>query len=152
MSKKLNIDLEELEALASKGYSVTMCCNAIGINRTTAYKNSDIINAIKDGHSKAKQEVIDHLMQRSLSDQGATATIFLAKQLKIFDVYFPTSSPKSPTDALTKISNIYTAVAKNELSEDKGTHLIGYLEKYIKAYEVSELEARIIELEKVHNE
>ena len=147
MPKKLNINLEELEALATKGYSVTMCCDAIGINRATAYKNSDIINTIKRGAAKAKQEVIDHLMARSLSDQGATASIFLAKQLKVFDNYFPTSSPIGPADALKKISNIYTAVARNELSEDKGTHLIGYLEKYVKAFEISELETRITALE-----
>jgi len=151
MAKKLNINLEELEALASKGYSVTICCDAIGITRTTAYNNSYIIDTIKRGTAKAKQKVVDDLMSRSEVDQSSTASIFLAKQLKVFDNYYPTASPKSPTDALNKISNIYTAVSRNELSEEKGNHLLLYLEKYVKAYEVSELEERISKLEDAQN-
>ncbi len=152
MAKKLNVNLEELAELAARGYSVTMCCEAIGINRTTAYKNTDIINTIKAGHSKARQKVIDDLMARSENDQSATSSIFLAKQLKVFDTYYPTSTPKSPSDAIRKISNIFVSVARNELSEEKGTHLISYLEKYLKAYEISEMEKRITDIEKVMNE
>ena len=151
MAKKLNINLEELEALASKGYSVTICCDAIGITRTTAYNNSYIIDTIKRGTAKAKQKVVDDLMSRSEVDQSSTASIFLAKQLKVFDNYYPTASPKSPTDALNKISNIYTAVSRNELSEEKGNSLVGYLEKYVKAYEVSENTEKIKKLEEAQN-
>ena len=152
MPKKINVDLEQLEALAARGYNTTMCCDAIGINRTTAYKNSYIINTIKAGHTIAKQKVIDDLMARSESDQSSTASIFLAKQVKVFDTYYPTSSPQSPQDALKKISNIFVSVARNELSEDKGNSLIGYLEKYVKAYETTEIEKRISKLEEVLNE
>lgn len=148
MAKKLDVDLEVLEALAAKGYNVTMCCEAVGIERTTAYKHKHIINTIKRGAAKARQKVIDDLMARSEADQSSTASIFLAKQMKVFNEYFPTASPKTPQDALNKISDIYTAVSRNELSEEKGTALIGYLEKYIKAYEVSELEKRLSEVEK----
>jgi len=151
MPKKINVDLEALEALAARGYNITMCCDAIGISQSKAYKDIQIIQAIKRGHAKARQKVIDDLMARSESDQSATSSIFLAKQLKVFDDHFPTSSPKSPSDAIKKISSIFVSVARNELSGDKGTHLIGYLEKYLKAYEITDLEERISKLEEVSN-
>jgi len=147
MAKKIDVDLEVVEELAAKGYSVTMICNAVGIDRSTAYKQTNIINTIKRGANKARQDVIDHLMSRSLSDQGATASIFLAKQLKVFEDYFTTSTPKTPTEATQRISQIYNAVAKNELNADKADKLVGYMNSYIKAYEVSELVHRIEALE-----
>ena len=151
MAKKIEVDLDVLEALASKGYNAAMCFDAIGISHSKGYHDTQIKQAIKAGHAKAKQKVIDDLMARSESDQSATSSIFLAKQLKVFDDYFPTSSPRSPSDAIKKISNIFVSVAKNELSEEKGTHLIGYLEKYLKAYEITELETRISKLEDTAN-
>lgn len=147
MAKKLDIDLSEVYELACKGYSVTMICSAIGITRTTAYNHSDIIDTIKKGANKAKQDVVDHLMKRSLEDQSSTASIYLSKQLKVFEDYFITSKPKSISDAIERIATIYDSVSKNELDSDKGSKLIGYLEAYIKAYEVSELEDRIQALE-----
>lgn len=151
MAKKIDVDLEALEALASKGYSVTMCCDAIGINRTTAYKHKDIINTIKAGHAKAKQKVIDDLMSRSESDQSATSSIFLAKQLKVFSVPYTTSTPKTIKEATNRISKIYTDVSRGKLDEEKGNTLVGYLNAYIKAFEVSELEERITALEGVNH-
>lgn len=151
MAKKIDIDLEELEALAIKGYSISMICNAIGINRSTAYRNSDINNTIKRGRDQAKQKIVNDLMARSESDLSSTATIFLAKQLKVFEDYYPTSTPKSISEALSKIMSIYKSVASNELSSDKADKLIHYLEIYIKAYETNELTKRLEELENLHN-
>ncbi len=150
MAKKLDIDIEEVYQLASKGYSVTMICSAIGIDRSTAYKQSHIINTIKRGADKAKQDVVDHLMQRSIEDQGATASIFLAKQLKVFSIPYPTSQPKTPTEATKRISKIYIDVSRGELDEEKGNALVSYLQAYIKSYEVSDLENRITALESLN--
>ena len=152
MSKKIDIDLDEIEALASEGYTVTMICDALNIHRSTAYKNSNIINTIKRGQSVARQKIIKDLMDRSKEDAGATASIFLAKQLKIFDDYFPTAKPKGIKDALSKISNIYEKVSKNELDSTKGDKLVHYLEVYIKGYEASELDTRLSKIEGLLNE
>ena len=147
MAKKLDVDIEQLEALAAKGYTVTMICEAVGITRQAAYKNRYIIDAIKRGNAAARQKVIDDLMARSEADQSSTAAIYLSKKLKVFNDPFPTSTPKSAEDATKKISNIYKAVAAGTLDEEKGTHLVGYLEKFIKAHEVTQLEKRIEKLE-----
>ena len=141
-----------VEELAGKGYSITMICSAIGINRSTAYRKKDVYNAIKRGQSQARQKVVDDLMARSESDQGATASIFLAKQLKVFDDPYPTSTPKTTSEAVSRIAKIYTDVARGNLDSEKGDHLISYLEKFIKGYEISDLEDRITELEKVASE
>ncbi len=150
MAKKININLEELEALAAKGYNITMCCDAIGISQSKAYKDIQIIQAIKTGHGKAKQKVIDDLMTRSESDQSATSSIFLAKQLKVFSTPYPTSQPKTPGEATNRISKIYKDVSASELDEDKGNVLVSYLQAYIKAYEITDLEERITALEKIN--
>ena len=47
----------------------------------------------------------------------------------------------------TFIATIYDLVAKSELDQEKADKLVGYIEKYIKAYETSELERRIQDLE-----
>jgi len=152
MAKNINIDLHQVEQLSSAGYTTTMICDALGVSRSYAYSNKDIKDTIKRGHSLARQKVVNDLMSRSKEDAGATASIYLSKQLKIYDSYFPTSKPKSIKEALNKISSIYESVAKNELESDKGDKLIHYLEIYIKGYEASELESRISKLEEVNNE
>ncbi len=143
MAQKLAVSCEELEALGGKGYSVTMICEAVGITRQAAYKNKYIIDSIKRGHTQARQKVIDDLMGRSVADTSSTASIYLSKQLKCFDDHFPTASPKSPADALRKISDIYMAVSHNELTQERGNYLAGFLEKYIKAFEITEIAQRL---------
>ena len=149
---KVEVDLKQIHALASKGYNTSTICEAIGISRSYAYGNKAIKDTIKRGASEARQGVIDDLMKRSKGDLGATATIFLAKQLKVFEEYFSTSRPKTPEEALVKIGNIYEAVARNELSSEKGDKLIHYLEVFVKTLEVSELAESIAEIQKQLND
>ena len=144
--KSDNIDLEEVRTLASKGYNVTMICSAIGMSRSYAYSKKHILDTIKAGADEARQKIMNDLMNRSETDMGATASIFLAKQLKLFDEYYPTSTPKTVKEAMQKIQDIYVSVSRNELSSDKADKLVHYLEVYIKAFEVNDL---AIEVEKI---
>ncbi len=139
--------LADAKALAGKGYPITIIADSLSVGYSTCRNNVALKAAIKEGQAKARQDVVDHLMERSLSDQSATSSIYLSKVMRVFNDVFPTSSPNSPSDALKKISDIYTAVARNELSEERGNHLVGYLEKYVKTFEVSDLEERISRLE-----
>ena len=150
MAKKLDINLDEIYQLALKGYTTSMITSAIGINRTTAYKNRSIIDIIKKGREACKQSVVDKLMSRSNED--TTALIFLAKQLKIFEQPFTTAKPTSIATATKRITEIFQSVASGELDEDKGNKLVHFLEIFIKAYETSELEDRLSKLEGVINE
>ena len=147
-----DIDLVQVQDLASKGYNVSMISDALGISRSTAYSNKSINSAIKAGHSTARQKVVNDLMTRSESDISATASIFLAKQLKVFDDYYATSTPKNISEALKKIIDIYKSVANNTLDATKADKLIHYLQAYVKGYEVNELDKRLQELENYVNE
>ncbi len=147
MAKKIEVDLEELEALASKGYNITMCCEAIGISQAKAYADKEIIEAIHRGRAAAREKVLNDLFARSESDSSSAATVFLAKQLGVFNPKYSTTKPKSIIEASERITKIYADVAEGELSEEKGKYLIGFLESYIKSIEVGELEERISKLE-----
>ena len=148
MAKKIEVDLTLLEELASKGYTAAMCFEAVGISQSKGYRDPLIMQAIKRGKAAACQKVVDDLMSRSEADPSSAAAIFLAKKLKIYDDPFPTSSPKDAQDALKKISDIYVAVARKQLSEERAGYLISFLEKYLKGCEIVELEARISALER----
>jgi len=141
--------VKQVSELASKGYSNVIISDNIGIGLSTLSINTKLIKAIKEGRALARQKVVNDLMNRSEDDVSSTASIFLAKKLKVFDTPFPTSSPKSAEDATKKISNIYTAVAKGTLDSEKGTHLIGYLNSYIKAKDVSDYEQQLAELKEM---
>lgn len=150
MAKKINITasmLKQIEALAGKGYTTTMIASAIKVSRSYLYSQKNMKDAIKRGHDAARQKVVDDLFARSESDQSATASIFLAKQLKVFDSYYGTSRPKSAAEATQRIAAIFEAVAKNELEPDKGDRLVSYLQSYVKAIEITELEQRVSKLE-----
>lgn len=147
MAKKIEVDLEELEALATKGYNITMCCEAIGISQSKAYKDVQILQAIKRGHTSAKEKVLHDLFARSEADTSSASTIFLAKSLGIFNPKYSTTRPKTITEASERIIKIYSEVAEGELSEEKGKYLIGFLESYIKSLETGDLENRIKLLE-----
>lgn len=143
--------ISDAKALAAKGYSNSIISDALKIGYNTLWNNEGLRVAIKEGRAEARQRVVDMLMVRSEEDQSSTAAIFMAKQLKVFDDPFTTATPKTAKEAVQRMEDIYQAVAAGELTEEKGTHLIGYLEKYIRAHEVSVLEKRIEALEESIN-
>ena len=139
--------IDQAELLASKAYNQVMIADALGVGYRTCSNNKDISEAIKRGQSKARQTVVDHLMTRSEADQSSTATIFLAKQLKVFTVPYQTSTPKTIQEASDRIKQIYADTASGVIDEERGKYLIGFLESYIKSVEVGSLEERIKTLE-----
>ncbi len=147
MAKKIEVDLKQIEELASMGYNITMVCEAVGISQSKAYADKEIIEAIKRGKTAAKEKVLNDLFARSEADSSSASTIFLAKQLGVFNPKYTTSKPKTITEASERITKIYADVAESELSEEKGKYLIGFLESYIKSVEVGSLEERIAALE-----
>ena len=139
--------ISQAEELARRGFNISLIADTLGIGNSTTRHNKTLRTAIKKGHSEARKKVINDLMTRSEADVSATASIYLSKQLKVFDTYFPTSKPKSISEALSKIGNIYLSVSHNELDAEKGDRLIKYLEAYIKGFEASEIERRLSALE-----
>ena len=142
--------IEQAEQLAAKAYPIALICDALNIGLSTIYTKSyvEVLEATKRGRVKAKMVVIDALMKRTISDQSPTALIYLSKSLKIFDIHFTTSTPKTAAEATKRIAKLYEAVAKNELDGEKADRLCTYLTKYISAIDITEIERRLTELEK----
>ena len=138
--------ISQAEQLASKGYSAMMIASTLNIGNSTTRTNRALRTAIKKGRDSARKSIVDKLMQRA--NESDTALIYLSKSLKVFEDEYTTARPKNITEAVQRISDIYTQVAKNELDKDKADKLIKFLEVYIKSKEVSELEERLEQLEK----
>jgi len=139
--------INQAELLAGKAYNQIMIADALGIAYRTCSNNKDISEAIKRGRSQARQKVIDDLMSRSEADQSSTATIFLAKQLKVFTVPYTTAKPKTIEEASQRIVQIYADTASGLIDEERAKYLISFLESFIKSKEVGDLENRIKLLE-----
>ena len=139
--------INQAELLASKAYNQIMIADALGVAYRTCSNNKDISEAIKRGKSQARQKVVDDLMARSEADHSSTATIFLAKQLKVFTVPYTTAKPKTIEEASERIIGIYADTASGLIDEERAKYLIGFLESYIKSVEISDLETRIKLLE-----
>lgn len=139
--------IEQAEMLAGKAYNISMIADALNVGVNTFHTNKSLKSAIKRGQSQARQKVVDDLMSRSEADQSSTATIFLAKQLKVFTVPYQTSTPKTIEEASDRIRQLYADTASGIIDEERAKYLIGFLESYIKSKEVGDLENRIKALE-----
>jgi len=128
--------ITQAEALASKGYATTLIAQSLGIASSTTRTNPELKEAIERGRKAIRDKIVDDLLRRSEKDTTATATIYLANKLKVYEDYFPTTKPKTILEAIERISDIYEAVSNNELSPEKAERLISYLNVYIRAYEV----------------
>ena len=139
MNKRTHITTEiisQAEELASKGFSITLIADALDIAQSTTRANIKIKEAIQRGRKTIRNKIVNDLIKRSEKDTTPTATIYLANKLKVYDDYFITSKPKTITEAIDRIADIYTAVSNNELSSEKADRLISYLNTYLKAYEI----------------
>jgi len=139
--------IDQAEQLSKKAYNISMIADALGIGYKTCFNNKELQEAIKRGQSQARQKIVDDLMARSEADQSSTATIFLAKQLKVFTVPYQTATPKTIKEASDRIRQIYIDTASSVIDEERAKYLIGFLESYIKSIEVGSLEERIKALE-----
>lgn len=127
-----------------------MIASALGIGESTTRSNTALKAAIKKGRDTAKCIVVDKLVERS--NESDTALIFLAKQLKVFEDSYTTAKPKNINDAINRIADIYVQASNGDLSIEKADKLIFFLQNYIKAKEVGELESRIEQLEKKYGQ
>ena len=74
--KKIEIDIQEVEALAGLGFSEEEIAISLGISQDTIDRrkkeNADIADAIKRGKAKAKKKVTGKLMEKiEAGDLGA---------------------------------------------------------------------------------
>jgi len=145
---KINKDMiQKAYELAKNGFSNKQIQDVLNISKASIYRIKDLKDSIKDGQMSLRADITKSLINNAVDLNNPTVQIFLAKRLKLFDDTFDTISIKKSDDVLVVVSDIFKAVAQNTISEDKSKQLLSILDTYIKAYEMHELEKRIISLE-----
>lgn len=72
--KRIELDIQHIEALAGRGLTESEICDCIGISQATLirrkHENEDFVNAIKRGKSKAHAVVANALYEAATSGQS----------------------------------------------------------------------------------
>ena len=81
---KIQLDLEQVEELASRGLSNEQIAYSLGIGQTTLYvnkrENADFVEAIKRGKAKGIRDVANALVEKALSGDTTAMIFFLKSQ------------------------------------------------------------------------
>ena len=139
--------LQEVERLATLGLNESQIAESLGMGyRTFQTKKQHFSESLKKGKADLRARVSEALLSK-IDEGDTTALIFTAKRLNLFTPSIDAKTPNSIPEALRELASVYSAVARGEVSETVGDKLSGYLERFMKAIELSELETRITELE-----
>ncbi len=151
MKSKLTPQLEDRAIkLARRGYSNQAICASVGIVEKTLYSKpySNLLQAIREEREAVRERVFNSLLE----DETTQSQTFLANKLGVFRPKYKTAKPKNIKEAVDRIADIYHAVAAGEIEQDHGKYLAGFLETFIKAKEVGDLEERLEAIEEAVNE
>ena len=154
MSRKPKVNNEMKEQayeLATKGFNNKQIIQALDISKSTLYGNVDLMDSIKKGQMELREKISEYLLNNAVNLNNPTTQIFLAKKLRLFDDTFESITLKKSSDVVQTISNIFQAVSDGSISEDKAKQLQSLLDTFTKAYEVNELEQRVLLLEQSGN-
>lgn len=150
MIKKTKINkemIDEAYALARAGFNNKQLQEALSISKASIYRVKDLKDTIKEARQELRQEVSRSLLTNATDLNNPTVQIFLAKKLRLFDDTFDSMPLKKSDDVLKAISKLFIAVGDGAISEDKANQLKSILDSFTKAYELNELEKRIVALE-----
>ncbi len=147
MKKKITPTLiAEARELAKDGFSHLQIAKSIGISSSTLYADSDMMDTIRGAEDELRREIANDI--RNSSNNGeVSAQIFLSKRLNLHHTSYKMPKVISVSGAMSQISRINSDMAAGLLPLELGNTLIKNLETYLKAFEVNELEQRIISLE-----
>lgn len=139
--------LQEVERLATLGLNEAQISESLGMSYTAFQsKKSHFSESLKRGKAELRARVSEALLSK-IDEGDTTALIFTAKRLNLFTPSIDAKTPSTIPEALRELASVYSAVARGEVSEAVGDKLSGYLERYMKAIELTELEERIQQIE-----
>jgi len=142
----------ETMRLASLGFNEKQISEAIGLNyRTFQDKKEHFLDFLKKGKQELRERITSALLSR-IDEQDVTSLIFVSKRLGLFSNSFDATAPNSTQEAMAEMLKIYVSLADGTITETQADKLIGTLQSYVKAYEVSELERRLTIIEERANE
>lgn len=143
MAKKIEIDYGRVEELASLGYNIKNTYEAIGICSSKAFADVQFMEAHKRGYEQLRKTLSEKILGKAADQEDTTMQIFLSKRLGLFEKAQPQLRLQSTGDALKAFEEVFNS----DLSIEAKTALKGVLESFTRAYEVTEQEKRIQELE-----
>lgn len=151
MKKKITPKLiAEAREFALSGFSHLQIMKCIGISNSAFYKNEELLHTIREAEAELRQQIADDI--RNSSNMGeVSAQIFLSKRLNLYHTSYKMPQIKSVKTALTQIARVNADLANGNIPPELASSLIKNIETFIKAYEVSDLEQRLIALEEANN-
>jgi len=135
--------IEKAYDLAKAGFNNKTIYESLDISKSAFYNNKDLMDSIKKGKAELRESVSSSLLSNATGGD-TTSLIFLAKRLNLFseDISINLKTPQTALKSLEEVANA-------NISLEHKNSLKSIISDYIKAYEVSELEQRIIKLEEL---
>jgi len=132
------------QELASKGFSHKQIMEALGISRTAFYTNENLINTVKQAQDDLRTRVADALIEKAVSLEDTASLIFLSKRLNLFssDANINLKTPQDALESLERLGNANIPIEQTNA-------LRAIIGDYFKAYETTQLETRLNEIEKI---
>lgn len=139
--------VKEVVRLASLGLSDSQIAESVGLTYATFRRNkAQFEQSLKDGRSALRVRISEAMLTK-VDDNDTAVLIFTAKRLNLFQQTIDVSVPKTITEALAQLGIVYAGVASGQISESFGDKLAGYLDRFMRAIELTELEERIQKIE-----
>ena len=127
--KRIDIDLEQVENLASRGVGTTQIARALGVSWSTIDRNrkrsAEFEETIKRGKAKGLAQVTNFLFT-SATDGNVTAQIF----------YLKNQDAKTWKD---RVENVHATINLNDVLSGAKDRLHGYSTDRLKAKEINPL-------------
>ena len=138
----------EVHDLAERGFNNILISQSLNIATQTLSTNKELKEAIQRGKLSLAKKVTSTILENL--ETNPTNQQLLVKRLCLFT---PIVDIKKPTNADQALSNLATATkqyANGEINESQLRTIEAVSNSYVKGYEVTELEERIIKLEEVN--
>ncbi len=137
----------EVERQAALGFSERQITEAIGISISTWQRNKEHFEySLKKGRSALRERITSALLSK-IDENDSTSLIFVCKRLGLFTNSFDATTPNNPKEAMAEMLRIYISLADGTITDSQADKLMGTLQSFIKAYEISELERRVKAIE-----
>ncbi|WP_309499698.1 hypothetical protein [Sulfurovum sp.] len=139
--------IQEVQELAEQGFNNILISQALNIGAETLSRNEQLKQSIQRGKiilaKKVTASILDTLETNPANQQ------LLVKRLCLFTPIVEIKKPSNAQEALANLSAATQQFANGEINESQLRTIEAVSNSYIKGYEVTELEERVIKLEEM---
>ena len=140
--------VDEVQQLVEQGLNNVMISKALGLGVETLSRNKQLKQAIQTGKMNLAKKVTASILE-TLEDTPSNQQL-LVKRLCLFNPIVEIKKPTNAKDALNNLATATKQFADGLINESQLRTIEAVSNSYTKGYEVTELEERIIKLEKVN--